>query len=81
MLFATKSGGAIMMPVQLDTSVLAQVGTETDDPLLRALERAIYIEEVLDIVLSDEVLNDHALGTPDAVATLLATWASGQGGR
>lgn len=53
---------------RLDAQELSAVGTETTDPSLRALEVAIYVEEVLDIVLPDSVLTDARLGTPSSVA-------------
>ncbi len=50
---------------------LACVGAGTTDPELRALERAMYIEEVLPIVLPDSVLDDRHLGTEASVLAVL----------
>lgn len=52
---------------RLDVGELVVVCKDTVDPLLRALEIAIYLEDVLGIVLPDEVLNEAHLGTPAAV--------------
>ena len=53
---------------RLNAGELAAVGAGSTDPELRALEVAIFVEEVLDIVLPDEVLDARHLGTPDGVA-------------
>lgn len=52
---------------RLDVGELAVVGKDTAEPSLRALEIAIYLEDVLGIVLPDEVLDEAHLGTPAAV--------------
>ena len=53
---------------RLNAGELAAVGAGNTDPELRALEVAIFVEEVLDIVLPDEVLDARHLGTTDGVA-------------
>ncbi len=52
--------------VRLRTEELSEVGADTTDPLLRALEVAIHVEETLDIVLPDVLLDGTSLGTPQA---------------
>lgn len=59
-------GGA--SSTRLNAGELAAVGAGNTDPELRALEVAIYVEEVLDVVLPDEVLDARHLGTPEGVA-------------
>ena len=59
--------------VRLRTEELSEVGADTTDPLLRALEVAIHVEETLDIVLPDVLLDEASLGTPQAVALTVAT--------
>ncbi len=59
-------------PGELRPSELSAVGADTTDPLLRALEVAIHVEEVLGIVLADASLDDAHLGTPAAVATTVS---------
>lgn len=53
---------------ELRLTELSAVGADTTDPLLRALEIAIHVEEVLGIVLADANLDDAHLGSPAAVA-------------
>ena len=46
---------------------LDSVGHSTADPVLRALEVAIFVEEsVPGLILPDSVLDAHHLGTPEA---------------
>lgn len=51
---------------------LAAVGSDTSDPLLRALEVAIHVEETVDVVLPDVVLDEGHLGTAQATTTTVA---------
>lgn len=53
---------------RLNADELTAVGAGNMDPDLRVLEVAIFVEEVLDIALPDEVLDARHLGTPEAVA-------------
>jgi hypothetical protein len=57
---------------RLNADEVALVGAGTADPELRALEVAIFVEEVLDVVLPDEVLDARHMGTADAVARTVA---------
>lgn len=59
--------------VRLRTEELSEVGADTTDPLLRALEVAIHVEETLDIVLPDVLLDGASLGNPQAVLLTVAT--------
>jgi len=57
---------------RLNAGELAAVGAGNTDPELRALEVAIFVEEVLDVVLPDEVLDARHMGTAEAVASTVA---------
>ena len=50
----------------------------TDDPQLRALRMAIFIEDVFGLTLSDDQLASGVLGDSTALRALLAPWASGR---
>lgn len=56
----------------LPADELADVGADTPDPSLRALEVAIYVEETLGIVLPDSTLDEGHLGSPDMVQESVA---------
>ena len=53
---------------------LTAVGKQNDDPELRALEIAIFVEEVVGFSLADDVLDAKHLGTPDAVRRVVDGW-------
>ncbi len=56
---------------RLQATEVSEVGMDVTDPVLRALEVAIHIEEVMDIVLPDADLDDAHLGNPAAVAATI----------
>lgn len=64
---------------QQQLAELECVGIGTDDPCLRALERALYLEEVLPVVLPDEVLDERHLGTSESALAVLRQLAAEKG--
>lgn len=68
------SGGHVATCLdRLERDELVAVGAGTNEPLLRALEVAIYVEGALEVVLPESVLDSEHLGTPEtAVATVAA---------
>ncbi|MHB1010720.1 MAG: hypothetical protein ACYC1E_16140 [Propionibacteriaceae bacterium] len=51
---------------------LAFLRTATDDPELRALQIAIFIEDVFGVTLTDAQFGSHLLNDPAALRVLLA---------
>lgn len=55
------------LPGHLNADELVEVAQHAVEPLLRALEVAIYVEDAVDVLLPDDALNDAGLGSPASV--------------
>ncbi len=65
-------------PGPLRADELAVVGIGTADPLLRALELAIHVEETVGIVLPDSVLDATRLESPRSFSAIVTTLLEGR---
>lgn len=65
-------------PGTLRADEFAAVGVGTTDPLLRALELAIHVEETVSIVLPDSMLDPTRLGSPQDFTMTVAALLEGR---